>query len=243
MSGPSAEQLCLEWTSSAEASPARTYPLQASALASEVLAAACGLNTGASFQSFARSGWWSKTSPAARLRGLTRSLRGWDSSAMRCYRSRLRLRMLALRTSALGSFSSLPTLTAKANLLAPSMQKWLAHRRLLPTLSAASYGSNQGGAAGRVGKLRDSLESMARKGTLMPTLCARDERGPSPARRTQGSRNLPLEAGGHLCPMFCEWFMGFPQGWTSVMPARGSKRLVTPSSRSAQRSSGTSSGS
>lgn len=35
---------------------------------------------------------------------------------------------------------------------------------LLPTPTATSYGSNRGGAAGRVGKVRHSLESMARQG-------------------------------------------------------------------------------
>lgn len=39
---------------------------------------------------------------------------------------------------------------------------------LFPTPSAVSYGSNQGGAAGRVGRQRHSLESMARLG-LFPT--------------------------------------------------------------------------
>ena len=39
---------------------------------------------------------------------------------------------------------------------------------LLPTPSACSYGSNQGGAAGRTGKERHSLESMARR-AMWPT--------------------------------------------------------------------------
>lgn len=43
----------------------------------------------------------------------------------------------------------------------------------LPTPSATSYGSNQGGAAGRVGKVRESLESMARHATW-PTPDAND---------------------------------------------------------------------
>ena len=81
--------------------------------------------------------------------------------------------------------SWLPTLTAKGNLLSPSMQKWAAHRRLrrcamLPTLTASSYGSNMGGAAGRVGPLRPSLRSLA---------------------------------GGPLNPRWCEWYQGFPVGW------------------------------
>jgi len=40
---------------------------------------------------------------------------------------------------------------------------------LLPTLTAQNYGTNQGGAAGRIGKVRPSLETMARRG-LLPTL-------------------------------------------------------------------------
>jgi DNA (cytosine-5)-methyltransferase 1 len=37
---------------------------------------------------------------------------------------------------------------------------------LLPTPSASSYGTNQGGAAGRTGPVRESLETMARRGRL-----------------------------------------------------------------------------
>lgn len=44
---------------------------------------------------------------------------------------------------------------------------------LLPTPTANTYGSNQGGAQGRTGKKRYSLESMAKMGVL-PTPCARD---------------------------------------------------------------------
>lgn len=47
---------------------------------------------------------------------------------------------------------------------------------LLPTPSAVSYGSNQGGAAGRVGEKRHSLESLARLG-LLPTPEASDGTG------------------------------------------------------------------
>ena len=56
-----------------------------------------------------------------------------------------------------------PTPTETANATCPSMQKWAGHKRLrmvmeyLPTPTASSYGSNQGGAAGRVGKKRKSL--------------------------------------------------------------------------------------
>lgn len=59
---------------------------------------------------------------------------------------------------------------------------------LLPTITARSYGTNQGGAAGRVGKVRLSLQSMARK------------------------------RGGHLCPNFVEKMMDWPIGWTALEP-------------------------
>lgn len=48
--------------------------------------------------------------------------------------------------------------TASGSLLTPP----------IPTPSASSYGTNQGGSAGRVGKVRPSLETMARK-NLWPT--------------------------------------------------------------------------
>jgi hypothetical protein len=107
-------------------------------------------------------------------------------------------------TSALESSSLLPTLTRKANLLCPSMQKWAAHRRLLPTLTAQSYGTKRGGAAGRTGQIRLSLRTLA---------------------------------GGALNPTWCEWFMGFPENWTSL--ARESQLSETQLFRSAPQSSGT----
>ena len=89
----------------------------------------------------------------------------------------------------------------------------------LPTPAANSYGTNQGGAAGRTGKVRASLETMARKNLwptprttgldggshsrkaakargMWPTPCARDHRsGMSPEnleRRKQHSRGVNL---------------------------------------------------
>ena len=86
----------------------------------------------------------------------------------------------------------LPTPTAKANMLSPSMQKWPAHRNLFPTPAAQSYGSNQGGAAGRTGKVRPSLETMARQG---------------------------METSGPLNPEFVSWLMGYPPAWLNCAPS------------------------
>ncbi len=59
---------------------------------------------------------------------------------------------------------------------------------LLPTPSASSYGTNQGGSAGRVGKKRPGLQTMA------------------------------TQKGGKLCPNFVEWVMGYPPEWTELEP-------------------------
>jgi hypothetical protein len=57
---------------------------------------------------------------------------------------------------------------------------------LLPTPCAMPYGSNQGGAAGRVGPVRPSLHTMARR-SLWPTPTWRD--GTNAANLTAGRRN------------------------------------------------------
>ena len=129
---------------------------------------------------------------------------------------------------------------------------------MLPTLSASPYGSNQGGAAGREGQPeRPSLDTMARR-EMMPTIRASDAdrggrgellhyvKGGSPrgilatmsardATRGAGwtgpGRPLSEQVGGILNPTWCEWFMGFPMGWTAAEPSE------TRSSHSARRSS------
>ncbi len=77
---------------------------------------------------------------------------------------------------------------------------------LLPTPAAQSYGSNRGGAAGRVGPVRHSLESLAKQG-LLPTPTAGDAKesgaaGYSTERRHSGTtltdapvRRLPTPGG------------------------------------------------
>ncbi len=69
---------------------------------------------------------------------------------------------------------------------------------LLPTPSASNYGTNKGGAAGRVGKVRPSLNSLARLN------------------------------GATINPAFVEWMMGYPAEWTVcadwAMPSSPVKR-------------------
>lgn len=86
---------------------------------------------------------------------------------------------------------------------------------LYPTPSTTSYGSNRGGAAGRTGAARPSLETLA-KGWATPQ--ARDEKGPSTRARRHSGACLPGQAGGSgkLNPAWVETLMGFPPGWTDV---------------------------
>ncbi len=88
---------------------------------------------------------------------------------------------------------------------------------LLPTLDASQQKYRLSGGT----QQSKSLEAMARTGVLskLPTLVARDYRHPgrSRAERT-GSKagdHLPNSVGGPLNPDWCEWFMGFPIGWTA----------------------------
>ena len=72
------------------------------------------------------------------------------------------------RIAETGCGSLLPTPTCAGNEHAASMQKWPACRELtalmmsgpLPTPTAQLYGNNRGGAAGRAGKVRPSLEAL-----------------------------------------------------------------------------------
>lgn len=80
---------------------------------------------------------------------------------------------------------------------------------LLPTPSATGYGTNQGGSAGRTGKVRPSLQQMASK-NLWPSPTANRRSG----LQSHG-KNAIL---GPLNPMWVEWLMGWPLGWTDLKP-------------------------
>ena len=115
----------------------------------------------------------------------------------------------------------------------------------LPTPSAVAYGTNQGGAAGRVGEVWPSLDGLVR---TLPTPTAQDAKASGAAGystasgRHSGTTLTDALAGaasagrrGRVSPRFVEWMMGLPIGWTdcaaSVTPSSPSKR-ATPSRRS-----------
>jgi len=75
-----------------------------------------------------------------------------------------------------------------------------------PTISAERYGTNQGGAAGRVGPVRPSLDTLAKTWST-PTA------GSSSGR--QGRTGTGAQSRQKLNPRFVEMLQGFPQGWTA----------------------------
>jgi hypothetical protein len=107
---------------------------------------------------------------------------------------------------------------------------------LLPTPTATGYGSNRGGQAGRVGKERHSLDTMARRG-LWPTPRSsanenrQTRRTPSQEAGKHGL-SLAAEVGGALNPTWVEWLMGFPTEWTALDASE------TPSCRKSRKRSG-----
>lgn len=92
----------------------------------------------------------------------------------------------------------------------------------LPTPTATPYGTNKGGASGRVGKERLSLQTMARR-NLWPTPTARDWKD-SPGQKDRGDRDdskLAMRVfrennSGQLNPQWVEWLMGYRIGWTEL---------------------------
>ena len=99
---------------------------------------------------------------------------------------------------------------------------------LFPTPTATPYGNNQGGAAGRTGQVRHSLESMA-KHDLWPTPSTRDHKGGYKGGRIRNGKvsmdTLDVavqhtdnkdQTSGTLNPTWVEWLMGLPTGWTDL---------------------------
>lgn len=182
-------------TSSAGASLARISRAQELAAALLESARACGLSLPGSSESCGQLGLWSRTSPAAQSDGSIPCAQNWDGSVMKRFRSHCRRATSEPGTSGDGS-------------------------SLLPTPSAATYGTSGNGDPGDgrgeyAHKGTPSLHTMARMGTL-PTPCARDFKGPT-GSPTKGGRNLPRDLGQQtrcLNPRFVEWMMGLPLGWT-----------------------------
>jgi hypothetical protein len=231
-------QASLPLTSSAGGSPAKMCPALARAKALLGAARDCGLNLPGSSESCGHGGPSSRTSQAAQADGSSPSAWSWNGSAMRRYRSRCRRAMLALHTEE-GGCLSWPTPAAsedKRSLLdAANRQGGPTLSRAVgqwPTPAATAYGTNHGGAAGRTGPVRPSLDTLAKQ---WPTPTAGDSKasgaagystasgrhtGTTLTDATVGPRGPLTRQGGSggrvLNPRFVEALMGMPDGWTDV---------------------------
>jgi hypothetical protein len=122
-----------------------------------------------------------------------------------------------------------------------------------PTPTAQNYGSNQGGAAGRTGPIRYSLDSLARKWQTPTTMDAKS-RGYS---FTHGNHQMPFltlagqamafgrqdlkmptagNTGKVLNPAFVEALMGWPKNWSRVLSACESAETASSLSKPLMRS-------
>ncbi len=63
----------------------------------------------------------------------------------------------------------------------------------------------------------NSLGGMAETG-MWPTLQSRDWKGPQGRSYKGESHDLPGKVGGKLNPVWVEWLMGWPLGWTDLKP-------------------------
>lgn len=220
---------CHGWITSLEDSHVRTCRPLASAQGSTENDQDCTANSSDSLMNSDRAASCSKTST---MLGAS----GCPSCGASCGRSGIPLCQFACAPVILG-----PGINEAAS------SSW-------PTLTHQSYGSNRGGGAGRSGKIRPSLPTLIRRDSLKggkanprgknspggtpfsvaihslptPTRCGNyNRKGASP---TSGD-GLATAVGGRLNPTWCEWYMGFPLGWTDVAWPLASVRSVMPLSR------------
>ena len=121
----------------------------------------------------------------------------------------------------------LATPTATANQLAPSMQKHPGCRKLYPTPLASDGEKAATDSLARLietGHRRGRLDGFTREGEeinrYIPTPNANDWKGSYQEGQRRGQLTDPamglIETGGHLNPMWVEWLMAWPIGWTGL---------------------------
>jgi hypothetical protein len=84
----------------------------------------------------------------------------------------------------------------------------------LPTLRRTD------GERGGRGDLIQALRGNPNSHFKMPTLTRHDRKGTgaTSGKNAEGSQTLTESVGGPLNPTWCEWFMGWPIGWTASEP-------------------------
>lgn len=201
---PGFEPMESESTPCAEASPAKTSASRARVPAWTVSAPGSGESTAVSLASYDPVSCSWRTSGLFEAEDSPLYSETLPRSGMTRSGTLYLLPPLVRLTSVIASGSSrpLPTPRASDNDAGP----WTGHNgpnllgALLPTPTAASYGSNQGGASGRVGLVRHSLQGMAQRG-LIPTPT-------SSSSGMAGQRGKP-SPGANPGVSLSDWAMGF----------------------------------
>jgi hypothetical protein len=111
----------------------------------------------------------------------------------------------------------LPTVTATANQLAPSMRKRHANPIWpTPTCNMISGGANHASPSVSAGKHGLNLTGAVAMWPTPTAHNAKETNAPSEALRNEPT--LASQVGGHLNPTWVEWLMGWPLGWTDLKP-------------------------
>jgi hypothetical protein len=111
-----------------------------------------------------------------------------------------------------------PTLETAVQ-MAPTGPPPFIRRGMMPTMQARDHRTGQAkrtGAGQRRRNLNNAVAAVQEEQSMLPTLTARPGRSGKNKSCWYNSRPLSEVVGGLLNPTWCEWFMGFPAGWTEL---------------------------
>jgi hypothetical protein len=191
-----------------EASLARTYQAQDEAPELTASEAECGPKWLELLAKYDRATFSWKTAQCSLLAGLDEFSATWPQWGMMRGGVCWELATSAPPTVEIAYGSLLPTPTATANMLSPSMQKWPAHRNLWLTPVA------DGDRTTNYAQGETSLGFAVRN---WPTPTCHDSRSEWTTRGVslaQAAGSEKQANGGKLNPTWVEWLMGWPLGWT-----------------------------
>ena len=219
--------------SSREDSPARTSALPETAKDLPANDPACGVSLPASFAYFdPDSCWWRMYQGCLPLQ-MTESrhpldafLESWPSSGMTRNGKAYRLPPLVPRNFAFACLSS-PTLRATEWNGSAYQRDRGQKSKERPTLHGLIASWTPTGDRGGRGELLHFCKSGKPMGKITPSLNAASDKGPRKCatKAENGGHQVNLidvtahlsgKGGGVLNPRWCEWYMGFPDGWCDL---------------------------
>ena len=104
-------------------------------------------------------------------------------------------------------------------------RKALKKKQSFPTPVSIDAGSGRMNTSIGSSNQRPTLALMARKNLWPTPTCHNSKEGAYPAEYARNTPTLATHAGGKLNPMWVEWLMGWPLGWTDLKPQETGKFL------------------